>query len=285
MATSAALALLAVWASTTAPEAAAAAAGAADAPVRLAFGAPTPVGGGGKMSNTLDMWPAGFASGMGSPVVFSVDGGDTFQRARFNQSANRSWDSFVVVNGTDGVRAHDFGTYHECIPGQTQNGAHATPTSVVSQPTMSYRFVGGQLTETLGPSVSFGGLPADEPICGPPKDDPAFVGMTVYAGGQLVLADGTHLVTTMYPVCLPGKPRDGGIHIFSSSDGYNFTFVSHVARQSDNKIFAAPAEGPNEHSLALLPDGSILCVFRTEAGDGNGRCECTRAKQTLTLLL
>ena len=65
MATSAALALLAVWASMTAPEAAAAAVGADDAGVRLAFGAPTPVGGGGKMSNTLDMWPAGFASGMG----------------------------------------------------------------------------------------------------------------------------------------------------------------------------------------------------------------------------
>ena len=33
------------------------------------------------------------------------------------------------------------------------------------------------------------------------------------------------------------------------------------------------AEGPNEHTLTLLPTGVVLCVFRTEAGDGNGRCE------------
>ena len=100
----------------------------------------------------------------------------------------------------------------------------------------------------------------DEPICGPPKDDPAFVGITVYgeqfypqnhvgrgwgirngamgavsptqdpstnnrclcvgtAGGQLVLPDGTHLVTTMYPICAPGKPKDGGIRLFSSPKG------------------------------------------------------------------
>jgi hypothetical protein len=241
--------------------------------VAMSFGPPLPVGGGGKMSNTLSLYPSGFATGMSSPVVFSVDGAATFHRANFNQSVNRSWDSFVTyAAGTQDVWGHDFGTYHECIPGQSMNGAHATQTSVTSQPTMTYKFEGGQLTEKEGPPVTFAGLP--ETMCGAPKDDPAFVGMTTYAGGQLVLDDGTHLVTTMYAACVPGQPRNGGIHLFSSpkGDGYNFTFRSHVARQSDNRVFAAPAEGPNEHTLTLLSNGDILCIFRTEAGDGNGHC-------------
>ena len=61
----------------------------------------------------------------------SQDGAGTFHRAAFNQSANRSWDSFVVYGaGTAGVWGHDFGTYHETIPGQYRNGAKATNTSV-----------------------------------------------------------------------------------------------------------------------------------------------------------
>lgn len=177
----------------------------------------------------------------------------------------------TYAEGTAGVWAHDFGTYHETIPGQTRNGAHATNTSVTSQPTMGYSFVNGQLAEKPGPPVTFSGYP--EPLCGPPKDDPAFVGMTPYAGGQLVLDDGTHLVTTMYAACAPGKPRNGGIHLFTSpkGDGYNFTFKSHVARQSDSPSFAYPAEGPNEHTVTLLPTGVIVCVFRTAAGDATGR--------------
>jgi hypothetical protein len=248
----------------------------------MRFGQPTPLGGGGKMSNTLDMGAAGFASGsfafFGPPrtegVVFSVDGAATYHKAAFNMSMNRTWDSFVTYRNGSDVWAHDFGTYHECIPGQTANGAHATAdgTAVTSQPTMSYRFVDGQLTEKPGPPVTFSGLPV--PLCGAGGNDgkdAAFVGMTPYAGGQLVLPDGTHLVTTMYPACAPGKPRDGGISLFSSDDGYNFTFRSNVARQSDSRTFAAPAEGPNEHTITLLANGNILCVFRTEAGDGNGR--------------
>ena len=239
----------------------------------MRFGPPIAVGGGGKMSNVLSLYPAGFATGMSSPVVFSVDGAATFHRADFNQSVNRSWDSFVTYEaGTEAVWGHDFGTYHECIPGQPMNGAHATPTSVQSQPTMAYKFEGGQLTQKPGPPVRFAGLP--EPLCGPSKADPAFVGMTTYAGGQLVLNDGTHLVSTMYPACVAGQPRNGGIHLFSSpkGDGYNFTFRSHIARQSDSRAFASPAEGPNEHTLSLLPNGDLLCVFRTAAGDGNGHC-------------
>ena len=233
------------------------------------WGPPLTLDGGGKMSNTLDMWPAGFASGSfrfnGPPssegVVFSVDGAATFHKAEFNMTVNRTWDSFVTYRNGSDVWAHDFGTTGECI-----RPATATATSLTSSPTTTYRVEGGQLTSSPGPVVTFSGLP--EPLCRPPKADPKFF-FTVYAGGQLVLADGTHLVTGMYTVC-PGGKRNGGIHMFSSKDGYSFEFVSHVARQSDQKGFALPAEGPNEHTVTLLANGNILCVFRTEAGDGNG---------------
>lgn len=127
----------------------------------------------------------------------------------------------------------------------------------------------GQLTAEEGPNVAFHGLPT--PLCSPPKADPTYF-FTLYAGAQVVLPNGTHLVTGMYTSCAaPTYVRDNGIHLFRSDDGYAFQFVSHVARQSDQKIWTLPAEGPNEHTVTLLPNGDVLCVFRTQAGDGNGR--------------
>ena len=71
---------------------------------------------------------------------------------------------------------------------------------------------------------------------------------------------------------LPSRYADGR----SSDDviafeGYTYTFVSHVARQSDEKSWALPAEGPNEHTATILPNGNLMTIFRTEAGDGNGK--------------
>ena len=47
---------------------------------RMTFGPPVPVGGGGKMSNTLDLYPDGFGSAMGLHPVISVDSGTTFRK-------------------------------------------------------------------------------------------------------------------------------------------------------------------------------------------------------------
>ena len=232
--------------------------------LRMNWGPPVPVGGGGKMSNTLDLYPSGFATGMGSPVPFSVDGGATFHRARFNQTRNRTFDSFATYTDGNATWGHGFGTVGEVLKPSTP-----TATSLESQPTMTYRFVDGELTEALGPPVQFRGLP--EPICHPPKTDPTFY-FTLYASGHVQLANGTHLQTGMYSAC-PGPKyvRDNGIHLFSSADGYSYQFVGHVARQSDRREWAYPAEGPNEHTMVLLGNGSLYTVFRTQAGDGNGR--------------
>ena len=45
------------------------------------------------------------------------------------------------------------------------------------------------------------------------------------------------------------KPRNDGIHLFTSpkGDGYNFSFLSHVARQSDSPSFASPVQQLKHH--------------------------------------
>jgi hypothetical protein len=251
----------------------------AAADASMNFGPPISAGGGGKMSNTLSLYPAGFASGgfrfsnpVSEGVVFSADGAATYHKAQFNMSVNQSWDSFVVYDaGTPDVWGHDFGTYHECIPGHTLNGAHATATSVTSQPTTTFKIVNGQLTQTLGgPPVTFADLTTpDAPICGPPKDDPAFVGITVYAGGQMVLPDGTHLVTAMYPICAPGKTRDGNNEtptpLFSSQ-----LCVLNLPAHDFNKT----GSGPRFHETETEPRAYFILslggihLFSSPKGDG-----------------
>ena len=69
----------------------------------------------------------------------------------------------------------------------------------------------------VGPNVTFKDLPY--PLCAPPKADPTYF-FTVYAGAQMILPNGTHLVTGMYTGCPPPHyVRNGGIHLFRSDDG------------------------------------------------------------------
>ena len=72
------------------------------------FGPPQPFKGyGGKMSNTLDLYPDGFASGRNDRPVSSADGGKTFQ----NVSSNATFFSdFSFYTDAEGHRvAQDFG--------------------------------------------------------------------------------------------------------------------------------------------------------------------------------
>ena len=91
--------------------------------------------------------------------------------------------------------------------------------------------------------------------------------MTTYASGHIVLPGGRgHLQSAMYRTCAP-SPNSNNLALFRSSDGYQYDFVSYMATSPDVPF---SSEGPNEHDIALLPNGSILCVFRTGAGDGRG---------------
>jgi hypothetical protein len=76
----------------------------------MSFGPPqTFEGYGGKMSNTLDLYPDGFASGRTNRPVSSADGGKTFQNVPSN--ATFFSDFAFHTDAKDGHRmAQDFGT-------------------------------------------------------------------------------------------------------------------------------------------------------------------------------
>jgi hypothetical protein len=146
-------------------------------------------------------------------TVFSVDEGTSFRPSLFNISCTQhptcAWDSFVTYRNSSGVWAHDFGTTGECLRPFQMNA-----TSISSQNgTMTYKIDQNQeLTTREGPNVTFQGLPY--PLCSPPKADPTYF-FTVYAGAQIILPNGTHLVTGMYTGCPPpGYVRNNGIHLF-----------------------------------------------------------------------
>jgi hypothetical protein len=206
------------------------------------------------MSNDLDLYPDGFASLLWS----SVDGGKTFQRFDFNLTTNSSWTSFAgYTNKTTGRRwAHDFGAPGEVLPG-------AGKTSFSSNFTFRYEFKLGtnMLLRSTGPPVSFSGLPY--PIC---EADPR-QGFTPYASGHITFSDGLHLQTGMYSTCAP-SPNSQLIAAFTSTDGYNYKWLSNVSTSQD---VPGSSEGPNEHDIALLPNGDVMSVFRTGAGDGKGQ--------------
>ena len=141
----------------------------------LTFGPPqTFKGYGGKMSNVLDLYPDGFASGPGVKYS-SVDGGRTFQvvPCAFNGSANcngnRSnatfFSDFAFHTDANGRVAQDFG-----------NGlvyAHSpNVTSVTFNATSVWRFQGENLTWQNGPDITFEGLP--HPVCANGKQ-PGFI--------------------------------------------------------------------------------------------------------------
>jgi hypothetical protein len=54
---------------------------------------------------------------------------------------------------------------------------------------------------------------------------------------------------------------------FHSKNGYDYAYVGNITTALDLHF---SSEGPNEHDLALLPNGDVLCVMRTGAGDGAG---------------
>jgi len=73
----------------------------------------------------------------------------------------------------------------------------------------------------------------------------------------------------MTPWCgAPFKTKCNAVLAFASKDGYSYEFVGNISTCLDN--LGRSSEGPNEHDLALLPNGDVMSVIRTGAGDGAG---------------
>ena len=220
----------------------------------MSFGPPqTFEGYGGKMSNTLDLYPDGFASGRTNRPVSSADGGKSFQNVPSNATF---FSDFSFHTDAKGHRvAQDFGTGLVYV--------HApNVTSVTFNATSIWRFQGDNLTWQNGPDVTYKGLP--HPVCGHGTND----WISPHASGHVEFADGTHLHSTIIEWCdgpYPYGPTS--LVAFRSSDGIEYEYAGTLLTSLD---VPTSSEGPNEHDCALLGNGDVLCVARMGAGDGRG---------------
>lgn len=205
------------------------------------------------MSNTLDLYPDGFASGRTNRPVSSADGGRTFQ----NVSSNATFFSdFAFHTDAQGHKvAHDFGTGLVYVHSPNI-------TEVTFNDTSIWKFQGENLTWQNGPIITFKGLP--HPVCGHGTDD----WISPHASGHIQLADGTHLHSTIIEWCDAPYPYGvASLVAFQSSNGIDYEYVGNVITSLD---VPESTEGPNEHDMALLGNGDVLCVARMGAGDGKG---------------
>ena len=230
----------------------------------------------GKASNTLDLYPHGFAySGAGDEVKsvvehgvsyslapYSVDGGKTFLNASFRPTYQQSWTSFAYFNSSGDLWAHDFGATNTLLLPSSRNS-----TSLSSNSTFSYRFEHSELMRTPGPGVNFSGFTV--PFCPQePKYPDGF--MELYASSHIILPDGSHLQTGITLWCSPPAASRAGCYAilaFTSKDGYNYEYVSNVSTCIENP---SAEGGPNEHDCTLLPSGDVMCVMRTASGWSRG---------------
>lgn len=228
----------------------------------------------GKASNTLDLYPHGFAYS-GAEVQgkrmrrdgveytmapFSVDGGKTFLNSSFTPSYQGTWTSFAYFNTSGHLWAHDFGCNNTLLVPASRNS-----TSISSNSTFTYRFENGVLTRTPGPRVTFSGF--TNPFC---AYDGTYTngGLALYASGHILLPDGTHLQTGITRWCPPPSSKTcNAIVAFTSKDGYNYKYVSNVSTCIETP---SVEDGPNEHDCTLLSTGDVICVFRTASGYERG---------------
>ena len=205
------------------------------------------------MSNTLDLYPDGFASGRTNKPVSSADGGTTFQNVPSNATF---FSDFAFHTDAKGHRvAQDFGTGLVYVHSPNV-------TSVTFNATSIWRFQGENLTWQNGSVITFEGLP--HPVCAHGGND----WISPHASGHIQLADGTHLHSTIIEWCEPPYPYGvTSLVAFQSRDGIEYKYVGNVITSLD---VPESSEGPNEHDMALLGNGDVLCVTRMGAGDGKG---------------
>ena len=114
---------------------------------------------------------------------------------------------------------------------------------------------------TLDKPVSFVGLPSSSKAS-------RFTGSNGlrFGGAASVVRNGVHLQTAIVAFSDMKNDTDAtSVVLYSSDDGFSYTYLSTIASAADNPW---SDEGPNEHAMELLADGSLLVVFRIDCGDG-----------------
>ena len=177
----------------------------------------------------------------------TFDGGKTWSTVTLAPFGD-NLTTFAVLDAASG-KAHNMGAIE---------GANLPNLTVVAANSSSEFSLGADGTfakRNVPNHISFRGIPS-----------PGIKGFRLGGADWVKLADETTLVASVilqWSFLAKGDKR-ASIASFKSTDGgYNWTFAGHIARA--DKVDSN--EGPNENSLALLRNGSILCVMRLDAGD------------------
>jgi hypothetical protein len=201
------------------------------------------------------------AFGIAGGTVASMDRGKTFAKV-----SNYTISEYMVpCTGTSvSCDFHDFGT---------PKLADSSNTSWISESATFWKLTDDQLIgEKRSSRITFSGLPFPSK----PQKFTENNGLRFGGSATVVLPAGSVGGSSSHPTFLqtaivswpPQTANDSvatSIVVFTSHDGFAFTYLGTVASAADNP---SSDEGPNEHAMEVLADGSLLCVFRVDCGDG-----------------
>jgi hypothetical protein len=200
------------------------------------------------------------ALGYGTGFFGTLDGGRTWQVPQPWQqaAAGGSNSTTFAVLSSDGTRLHNLGD----IVGATAAAAavHGNITSVRTNASTTFTVIGGKFAATLwqapapNSSISFDGIPT-----------PGIKSLRTGGADWLRLPDGSIVGSLIVGWGTVSGKRASIAAFRSTDDGFAWTFAGDIARADDPRV--PSNEGPNENTLALLANGTLLCVMRLDAGD------------------
>ena len=194
------------------------------------------------------------ALGFGSGFFGTHNGGKTWVVPALDPGQN---DTTFAVLAADGKTLHNLGGVVGAAAAAV--AAKGNITSISSKGSTNFSVAGGKFVATAtGATISVGGIPP-----------PGIKALRTGGADWLRLPDG-NLIASLIVTWGTTRGKQASIAAFRSSDGgYSWTFAADIARGDDptSASFIASNEGPNENSLALTTNGSLLCVMRLDAGD------------------
>ena len=206
------------------------------------------------------------ALGCGSGFFGTLDGGKTWEIPQPCAGQSRdglppSWenDTTFAVLSSDGTWLHNMGDIVGAVASAVL--AHGNITAISTNASTEFsvgddgKFVAIlRRAPTQNATVSITGIPT-----------PGIRGLRTGGADWLRVSDGSIVASLIVQWGnIPGKRAS--IAAFRSVDGgYAWTFAGDIARADDPRV--SSNEGPNENSLALLANGSVICVMRLDAGD------------------
>lgn len=207
------------------------------------------------------------ALGYGSGFFGSSDGGKTWnipqpweqQPHEAMAGARAENDTTFAVLSSDGERLHNMGNIVGAAASAVAMHGNVTTISTNSSTEFSFGDDGKfraavRQAPARNASILISGIPA-----------PGIKALRTGGADWLRLPDGSLVGSLIVQwSSTPGK-RTSIAAFHSVDDGYQWKFAGHIARADDPRVQSN--EGPNENSLAMLSNGTLLCVMRLDAGD------------------